>query len=133
MQQALVVVPRSQDGRGLAEESATASAAKRKREVSLGGREMNEAEESSEPAKGRRLERLRLLVKNALETESFATAVWYADKLVTLSQGKAEDVLLLARSLYASGDASRAARTLQTRKSFGVPGQPIAQCVVLLL
>lgn len=86
----------------------------------------------SDPTKQRRLDRLRGVVRDALENDMSTTAAWYADKLVTLSQGNAEDVLLLARSFHASGDYARAARVLRTRKAYGAPGQPIAQCVCLL-
>lgn len=83
----------------------------------------------SDPMKQRRLDRLRGVVRDALENDMATTAAWYADKLVTLSQGNAADVLLLARSFHASGDYARAARVLHTRKTYGAPGQPIAQCV----
>ena len=62
-----------------------------------------------------RLRKLRATVENALRNEMATTAVWYADKLVTLSRGNVEDVLLLARSFYANGDHARAARVLETR------------------
>ena len=92
-----------------------------------------------------RLRKLRATVENALRNEMATTAVWYADKrvdprptgargragggrpgrareprrvprrLVTLSRGAIEDVLLLARSFYANGDHARAARVLETR------------------
>ena len=74
-----------------------------------------------------RLRKLRATVENALRNEMATTAVWYADKLVTLSRGNVEDVLLLARSFYASGDHARAARALETRKAYGSARQPAAQ------
>ena len=67
-----------------------------------------------------RLDRLRGLVSDALQNEMATTAVWYAGKLVTLSQSHPEDVLLLARSYFAKGDYARAARTLQGL----IPKQP---------
>ena len=49
-----------------------------------------------------RLEELRALVDDALRGDCAATAVWYADKLATLSRGAVEDELRLARA-YAAG------------------------------
>ncbi|KAJ8600756.1 hypothetical protein CTAYLR_006090 [Chrysophaeum taylorii] len=84
-------------------------------------------EEEVGPPNDRRLSRLRAMVKDALDNEMSTTAVWFADKLVTLSRGQPEDVLLLARSFYANGDFARAARALETRKTYGAPRQPVAQ------
>ena len=52
-----------------------------------------------------RLEELRALVDDALRGDCAATAVWYADKLATLSRGAVEDELRLARAELA--DAPR--------------------------
>ena len=51
-----------------------------------------------------RLEELRALVDDALRGDCAATAVWYADKLATLSRGAVEDELRLARAYAAGGD-----------------------------
>ena len=56
-----------------------------------------------------RLEELRALVDDALRGDCAATAVWYADKLATLSRGAVEDELRLARAYAAGGDPARAA------------------------
>ena len=48
--------------------------------------------------------KLRSLVKQALDDGIFLNACAFADKLVTLSAGLAEDVLLLARCHVARGD-----------------------------
>lgn len=87
----------------------------------------DEAWAAVDPKKARRLVRLREVVRDALENDMAATAAWYADKLVTLSQGKPEDVLLLARSYFASGDYARAARVLRAHKTFDAPLQPTVQ------
>ena len=55
-----------------------------------------------------RLEELRALVDDALRGDCAATAVWYADKLATLSRGAVEDELRLARAYAAGGDPARA-------------------------
>ena len=47
-----------------------------------------------------RLEELRALVDDALRGDCAATAVWYADKLATLSRGAVEDELRLARAYF---------------------------------
>ncbi|KAJ1453928.1 hypothetical protein M885DRAFT_522870 [Pelagophyceae sp. CCMP2097] len=73
-----------------------------------------------------RLRKLRRTVKSALASEISATAVWYADKLVTLSAGAVEDVLLLARAFHAAGEYARAAHALESRKVYGGPG-PVPQ------
>ena len=50
------------------------------------------------------VEKLRALVHRALEDGVFFNACTFADKLVTLSCGEPEDVLLLARAHVAMGD-----------------------------
>ena len=70
-----------------------------------------------------RLEELRALVDDALRGDCAATAVWYADKLATLSRGAVEDELRLARAYAAGGDPARAARLLEARLGAG-PGAP---------
>ena len=70
-----------------------------------------------------RLEELRALVDDALRGDCAATAVWYADKLATLSRGAVEDELRLARAYAAGGDPARAARLLVARLGAG-PGAP---------
>ena len=80
---------------------------------------MQEEEEEEDQVLVGRLERLRSMVRDALENDMATTAVWYADKLVSLSSAKAEDVLLLARGFYSSGDYARAARTLETYEVCG--------------
>ncbi|MEO0324529.1 MAG: hypothetical protein AAF447_16320 [Myxococcota bacterium] len=72
-----------------------------------------------------RLQDLRSLVLDALSNDMSTTACWYANKLVTMSKGNAEDVLLLARTYYASGDFARTARALETHKAYGA--EPLAQ------
>jgi hypothetical protein len=44
------------------------------------------------------LERLRNVVADCLDKHLLASAVFFADKLVTLSDGAAEDVFLLAQA-----------------------------------
>jgi hypothetical protein len=51
--------------------------------------------------------RLRYLVGDAIEKGLFNTAVFYADKLVDMSGKRSEDVLLLARSYYLTGNFNR--------------------------
>ena len=58
-----------------------------------------------------RLEELRALVDDALRGDCAATAVWYADKLATLSRGAVEDELRLARANAAGYSHSRRAAT----------------------
>ena len=62
-----------------------------------------------------RLEELRALVDDALRGDCAATAVWYADKLATLSRGAVEDELRLARAYAAGSDPARAARLLEAQ------------------
>ena len=64
-----------------------------------------------------RLEELRALVDDALRGDCAATAVWYADKLATLSRGAVEDELRLARAYAAGGDPARAAQTATRQTS----------------
>jgi len=44
------------------------------------------------------LDQLRFRVTDCLDKHLFTTAVFFADKLVTLSDGAAEDVFLLAQA-----------------------------------
>jgi hypothetical protein len=53
------------------------------------------------------LERLRNIVADCLDKHLHSSAVFFADKLVTLSDGAAEDVFLLAQ---ARAQAARPAR-----------------------
>jgi hypothetical protein len=75
---------------------------KRKRRASTGMPDDNGAEPAAAPPA--QLEALRATVDDALRGDCAATAVWYADKLVTLSRGAVEDELRLARAYLAGGD-----------------------------
>ena len=61
-----------------------------------------------------RLEELRALVDDALRGDCAATAVWYADKLATLSRGAVEDELRLARA--SESDAASSGLEAKTQK-----------------
>ncbi|KAG1653808.1 hypothetical protein FOA52_007854 [Chlamydomonas sp. UWO 241] len=57
--------------------------------------------------------RLRCLVQDCLNNGLHASAVFHADKLVTLSRGSISDTYLLAQCYYASGQYRRALATLR--------------------
>lgn len=61
------------------------------------------------------LERLRELVTSCLEKHLLLSAVFFADKLVSLS-GAAVDVFLLAQAFFLSGQASRAHALLRAEQ-----------------
>jgi|APGre2960657505_1045072.scaffolds.fasta_scaffold66508_2 anaphase-promoting complex subunit 6 len=59
------------------------------------------------------LERLRSLVADLLDKHLLGSAVFFADKLVSLSDGAAEDVFLLAQAHVCSGAHTRALALLR--------------------
>eukprot|EP01062_Namystynia_karyoxenos_P073212 TRINITY_DN7003_c0_g1_i1.p1 TRINITY_DN7003_c0_g1~~TRINITY_DN7003_c0_g1_i1.p1 ORF type:complete len:710 (+),score=229.51 TRINITY_DN7003_c0_g1_i1:95-2131(+) len=63
--------------------------------------------------------------REALETFSYGTAAFYADKLVSLSGGQAGGVFLLARVHFASGEFARALHVL--RRHGVVPRKPLTR------
>lgn len=85
-------------------------------------------EEMSEPA-----ERLRCLVTDLLDKNLPRAAVFFADKLVSLSDGAAADVFALAQALVADGQHLRALQLLRSESldSAGVRCRHLAgQCLL---
>ena len=69
------------------------------------------------------LEKLRSLVADCLDKHLFTTAVFFADKLVTLSDGDAEDVYRLAQARSAPGACASRKLTARFTQAFLHSGQ----------
>ena len=74
---------------------------------------MMEDEPSLSPEHEAALERLRLLVADCLDKHLLRSAIFWADKLVSLSDGEAADVFLLAQAYVYNGEAPRALALLR--------------------
>ncbi len=72
------------------------------------------------------LSALRHLVANALQKNMLGSATFFADKLVTMSQGAPLDVYLLCLAYQRSGQPRRVIHTL---RSYGLL-RPAAECKV---
>ena len=59
------------------------------------------------------LERLRALVADCLDKHLLRSAIFWADKLVSLSDGEAADVFMLAQAYVYNGEAPRALALLR--------------------
>ncbi|XP_072179997.1 cell division cycle protein 16 homolog [Diadema setosum] len=62
------------------------------------------------------LERFRGLVQSYISKHQYDSAVFWADKAVTLSKGDPEDVYMLAQSLYLTRQYHRAAHLIRNRR-----------------
>eukprot|EP00055_Hartaetosiga_balthica_P007037 m.23692 g.23692 ORF g.23692 m.23692 type:complete len:569 (+) comp5573_c0_seq2:48-1754(+) len=74
--------------------------------------EMSFTKEVSEVQHGGTVDFLRIKVKDMLSSFAYASAAFWANKLVTMSNGSIEDVYLLAQSYLHLGESERAAHTL---------------------
>lgn len=62
------------------------------------------------------LERFRGLVRNYIDKHQYDSAVFWADKVVTISKGDVHDVYMLAQSLYHTKQYHRAAHLIRNRR-----------------
>ncbi|CAM9210399.1 unnamed protein product, partial [Lampetra fluviatilis] len=85
----------------------------------MGARVVDAREEAMAPARGAsdaELGALRALIQRLVEQQQYQSALFWADKVASLSQEAVQDVYWLAQCLCLTGQHHRASHTIRSRK-----------------